>query len=192
MTNYYEVLGVNKDATDEDIKKAFRDKAKLYHPDTNTDEAQKKELEEKFKEVNEAYSVLSDPQERAYYDNPQPNIPHFNPFGGGAFHFNIQDFFSQMNGGPQQFHFSSTRHINQEINVSLLDALLENTIEIDTAVGKKLRFTIPPNLKSGSSFGLKFSDDKNPNNFTIINLKINVVMPSLNEEQKAKMKEILS
>ncbi len=196
MTNYYEVLGVDKNATEDDIKKAFREKAKLYHPDTTTDEAQKKELEEKFKELNTAYGVLLDPQEKAYYDNPRPNSnvnPGFNPFAHAGFGFNLNDLFSQMRGGgPQQFHFSSTRQINQEINVSLLDALLRNEVEIDTPVGKKIKFKLPPDLNNGSTVGIRINDEKNPNNTTIISLKINVLIPNLNDEKLAKMKEILS
>ena len=64
--DYYEVLGVSKDATEKDIKKAQRKLAFKYHPDKNPDN--KKEAEEKFKEVNEAYSVLSDPDKRRQYD----------------------------------------------------------------------------------------------------------------------------
>ena len=64
--DYYEVLGIPKDATEKDIKKAYRKLAFKYHPDKNPDN--KKEAEEKFKEVNEAYSVLSDPDKRRQYD----------------------------------------------------------------------------------------------------------------------------
>lgn len=64
--DYYEVLGVNKNATDEELKKAYRKLAKKYHPDANPDN--KKEAEAKFKEVNEAYETLSDKQKRDMYD----------------------------------------------------------------------------------------------------------------------------
>ena len=64
--DYYEVLGVAKNATDEEIKKAYRKLAKKYHPDANPDN--KQEAEAKFKEVNEAYEVLSDSQKRQMYD----------------------------------------------------------------------------------------------------------------------------
>ena len=64
--DYYEVLGVSKDATEKDIKKAYRKLAFKYHPDKNPDN--KKEAKEKFKELNEAYSVLSDPDKRRQYD----------------------------------------------------------------------------------------------------------------------------
>ena len=64
--DYYEVLGVDKNASEADIKKAFKKMARKYHPDLNPDK--KQEAEAKFKEVNEAYEVLSDAQKKAQYD----------------------------------------------------------------------------------------------------------------------------
>lgn len=78
--DYYEVLGVNKNATEDELKKAYRKLAKKYHPDANLDN--KEEAEKKFKEVNEAYETLSDPQKRKMYDQFGPDGPQ--GFGGGA------------------------------------------------------------------------------------------------------------
>jgi len=100
-TDYYELLGINKDASEGDIKSAFRKAAKQYHPDLHPGDA---EAEKRFKEINEAYEVLSDPQKRAQYD--QFGHAAFDPsqggsgFGGGGFGFGgFEDIFSAFTGG---------------------------------------------------------------------------------------------
>lgn len=104
--DYYEVLGVSKNASDDEIKKAYRKLAVKYHPDKNPGN---KEAEEKFKEINEAHDVLSDKQKRARYDqfghagvnggagNPFGNGG--NPFQNGNFNFNGQTFNFDFGGG---------------------------------------------------------------------------------------------
>ena len=95
--NPYEVLGVARDATDADIKKAYHKLVMKYHPDRNPDN---KDAEEKFKEVNNAFDILKDPQKRAAYDRfgdaafaggnaSGAGFGGGNPFGDGAFHFNM-------------------------------------------------------------------------------------------------------
>ena len=81
--DYYEILGVSKDASDADIKKAFRKLAIKYHPDKNRDDP--KAAEEKFKEINEAYSVLSDKNKRAQYDQFGPDAFQNGGAGAGGF-----------------------------------------------------------------------------------------------------------
>ena len=79
--DYYEVLGVPKDATEEDIKKAYRKKAKESHPDLHPNDHK---AEERFKEINEANEVLSDAQKRAQYDRFGHDGPQMQGFGGGG------------------------------------------------------------------------------------------------------------
>ncbi len=111
--DYYEVLGVQKNATDEELKKAYRQLAKKYHPDANPNN--KEEAEKKFKEVNEAYEVLSDKQKRSMYDQFGHSGPNgyssdfsgfsgfdgFSGFGGGngGFDVDLGDIFSSFFGG---------------------------------------------------------------------------------------------
>jgi molecular chaperone DnaJ len=86
--DYYEILGVKKDASTEEIKKAYKRLARKHHPDVNKDN--QKEAEKKFKEISEAYEVLADPQKRANYDRFGKEGVHFE---GG--HFTWQDFTHQ-------------------------------------------------------------------------------------------------
>ncbi len=99
--DYYEVLGVQKGASDEEIKKAYRRLAKKYHPDLNPDN---KEAEAKFKEASEAYEILSDPQKRARYDQYGHAGTDPNGFGGaggfGGFDdIDLSDIFGSFFGG---------------------------------------------------------------------------------------------
>ncbi len=101
--DYYEVLGVPRDASEDDIRKAFRKLARKYHPDVAED---KEEGEEKFKEINKAWEVLSDPEKRKKYDALGENWQHmgdFTPPPGGGF-----AGFDPGAGGYQEFHFEGT------------------------------------------------------------------------------------
>lgn len=113
--DYYEVLGVQKGASDDEIKKAYRKEAKKYHPDLHPGD---KEAEAKFKEINEAYEVLSDSDKKARYDQfghagVDPNFGAGgagggNPFGGGFGDFG--DIFSDIFGGGFGFGGNTRRN----------------------------------------------------------------------------------
>jgi len=102
--DYYEILGVSKDAKLEDISAAYRRLARQHHPDTNPDDPQ---AAERFKELAAAYEVLSDPQKRSHYDNfgsanaPQGFNVHVNPFD--MFSELFGDFFGHRRGASQSF-----------------------------------------------------------------------------------------
>ena len=105
--DYYEVLGVDKNASDDELKRAYRKLAKKYHPDANPDN--KKEAEAKFKEISEAYEVLSDKQKRQMYDQ----FGHEGPqgFGGqnGGGYYSYGSGFDGFGGfsGFEDFGFGS-------------------------------------------------------------------------------------
>lgn len=132
--NYYEILGVQKTATADELKAAYRSLAKKYHPDVyaNKSDAEKKEAEEKFKEINHAYEVLSDDQKRAAYDTyGDENGPQggFGGFGGGAsggaggFGFDMDDIFSTIfsgfGGGSSRAQSANMAQRGQDILVGV-------------------------------------------------------------------------
>jgi len=170
MKDYYSLLGVARIATDEDIKKAFRKKAMEYHPDRNKDNPK---AEEKFKEVNEAYAVLSDKKKRSQY----------NQFGNEGFHkrFSREDIFRDFDFGEMFSGFGSQsgfsggggmpdletfmsghgfggprsrkgRDIRQEFYISFEEAALGTTRTVIIELqGKKIKtnFKVPEGSKNG-------------------------------------------
>lgn len=113
--DYYEILGVNKNATEDEIKKAYRQKAKQYHPDLHPGDST---AEAKFKEVNEAYEVLSDSDKKARYDQfGHAGVdPNFNPNAGGnpfgGFDVDLGDIFGSFFGGGSPFGGGQRRNPN--------------------------------------------------------------------------------
>ncbi|XP_007130904.1 dnaJ homolog subfamily B member 8 [Physeter macrocephalus] len=108
MANYYKVLGVQASASPEDIKKAYRKLALCWHPDKNPDN--KEEAEKKFKQVSEAYEVLSDSKKRLVYDRAgcdwwQAGTAYSSPFDSGYTFRNPKDIFREFFGGLDPFSF---------------------------------------------------------------------------------------
>ncbi|MGB9673281.1 MAG: DnaJ C-terminal domain-containing protein [Anaerolineales bacterium] len=94
--DYYQILGVNKDASEADIKKAYRKLARKYHPDVNPGD---KSAEEKFKEINEAYEVLSDPEKRQKYDRFGAQWRQYERSGGRPEDFDWSQWSARPGGG---------------------------------------------------------------------------------------------
>jgi len=107
--DYYETLGVDRNATGEDLKKAYRKLARQHHPDTHSGEHEKKSAEERFKELNEAYAVLSDQEKRQRYDafGHTEGAQGFSGGGqngfGDVFNDIFEDFFGGRQGGQRVF-----------------------------------------------------------------------------------------
>ena len=171
--DYYEVLGVNKNATDEELKKAYRKLAKKYHPDANPDN--KKEAEAKFKEVNEAYETLSDSQKRKMYDQFGPDGPQGfggagGPFGGqgGYYSYSTSDFgdfgdlgdiFSSFFGGGFGGRTSSRRQngpkkgadLNVHMDITFEQAFLGVEKEINITRNEECTICHGSGAKPGTS-----------------------------------------
>lgn len=131
--DYYEVLGVSKDASKEEIKKAYRKLSKQYHPDINKEA----DASEKFQEVKEAYEVLSDEQKRAQYDQFGHQDPN-QGFGGGGFGgaegFGFDDIFSTFFGGTRRRDPNAPRKgddLQYSMTIDFLDAVFGEETEIE-------------------------------------------------------------
>lgn len=145
--DFYEILGLTKGATDDDIKKAYRKLAMKYHPDRNLDDSS---AEEKFKEVKEAYEILSDAQKRAAYDqyghagvDPQAGGGGGGGFGGfsGASFADLGDIFGDIFGGGRGSNGGS-RSSNNVYRGADLRYTLEISLE-EAAKGTETKIRIP-------------------------------------------------
>lgn len=141
MKDYYEILGVSKDASKEEIKKAYKKLAKKYHPDLNKEQ----DAEKKFKEINEAASVLGDEQKRSQYDNMghdafrQSGGSGFNSQGFGGFSgfqgFDVEDIFDAFFGGGgtgrrAQRRKASDLRVDIELTLEEVFSGVEKTLDV--------------------------------------------------------------
>lgn len=173
--DYYKILGIDKSASSGDIKKAYRKLARKYHPDLNPSD---KEAERKFKEINEANEVLSNPANRKKYDEHGKDWQHadefqkakqqqrqyqrggqqspFGDFGGGDY----SDFFESMFGGRSSRGRTGGgvkfrgQDLNATLNLNLKD-VYETHKRTLTINGKNIRLTIPAGVKNGQVIKIK-------------------------------------
>lgn len=181
--DYYKILGINKDASQDDIKKAYKKLARKYHPDLNPNDP---DAHRKFQEINEANEVLSDPEKRKKYDQYGDNWKHADEFeaqrkqygqqgggfgGGGGFsngggtywsssgeEGDFSDFFESMfgsrwGGGRSDYGFRG-QDFTAELHLSLIDAAKTHK-QVITVNGKNLRITVPAGVANGQTIKLK-------------------------------------
>ena len=183
--NPYDVLGVKKDATQEEIKKAYRKLAMKHHPDKNKGD---KAHEGKFKEISAAYETLSDPKKRQQFDTfgaagDFSGFSGFEGFSGGGFS-GFEDLVRGFSGNAsrqsgrgrsQTFDFSDlfggfqagsdvpgarpaakeSLDVTVTRSVPFLDFLLGTEVSVETLAGKKLSLKVPANTKPGTKFRIK-------------------------------------
>lgn len=179
--DYYKILGVNKTADEKELKSAYRKLARQYHPDKNPGD---KVAEEKFKEINEAYEVLSNPENRSLYDRLGQNYHRYQQSGGQPGGFDFSQFFSQGRGGAQQVNIEdlfggsggfsdfftsifggrggyqqaqpmSGHDINQKVIISLEEAFHGTSRTLVREDGERYTAKIPRGAKTGTKIRLR-------------------------------------
>lgn len=174
--DYYKILGLDKSATEEDIKKAYRKLARKHHPDLNPGNA---EAQKKFQQINEANEVLSDPENRKKYDQYGENWKHADQFeqarsqggyggqgfgggfegfesGGSGFSDFFENLFGRSRGGGTRS--GNARYRGEDVNASLqlnLSEVYTTQKQVVNINGKSLRITIPAGVEDGQVIKLK-------------------------------------
>jgi DnaJ-class molecular chaperone len=170
MSDHYSTLGVDRNSSPDDIKRAYRKMAAQHHPDRGGDTA-------KFQEIQSAYDTLSDPGKRQQYDNPQPQ-----GFPGGGFHFHqgggfppgFEDIFSAFGQGHPfgdmfgQRQPQRNRTINIQTSITLEDAFhgkdLIANLQLPSGKNQTLEIKIPAGIDDGMTLRLnQMGDDSVPN-----------------------------
>ncbi|GAB3009640.1 J domain-containing protein [Niabella terrae] len=182
--DYYKVLGLEKGASEDEIKKAYRKLARKHHPDLNPND---QEAVKKFQQINEAHEVLSDPEKRKKYDQygadwkhaeqfeearrqQQQNAGSGSYYGGGGFggdfaeHFtyseggDFSDFFSQMFGGAGGRSQGTVKYKGQDYRAEVdvqLTAAAKTHQQTFTVNGKNIRITVPAGINNGQEIKIK-------------------------------------
>jgi curved DNA-binding protein len=191
--DYYKILGVDRKASDDEIRKAYRKLAKKYHPDYNPNDNQ---AEDRFKEINEAYEVLSDSKRRSYYDrvgsdysswqqrgNPghvnwgqygapggtRVNMDDLNDmFGGGGFSDFFQTIFGM--GGGRSSARSQPQGYQQDLDITFEEAH-KGTTRLINSNGKQKKVRIPAGVRTGSKVRVAGAGPNGLDLYLIVNVK---------------------
>ena len=174
FVDYYQVLGIGKNATEKEVKNAYRKQARKFHPDVNPND---KDAQKKFQEINEANEVLSDPAKRKKYDQYGKDWKHADQYeaagqrrpgagrppgsqqtySGNFGESDFSDFFSSMFGGSgrqsKQSNFKG-QNFNAKLRLSLRDVYTTQKQTI-TVNGKNIRLTIPAGIENGQTIKIK-------------------------------------
>jgi DnaJ-class molecular chaperone len=193
--DYYQLLGVERGASDAEIKRAFRKVARELHPDVN---AHDPEAEEKFKAAAEAYEVLSDPERRQVYDRyGQDGLRQGGfPPGGGAGFSSIEDLLGAVFGGAFGFEVRRGPMRGQDlmhaVEISAVQAMLGTSIKIPSHDGER-EIELPSGIQHGTQFalrghGLPGANGGPPGDLRIV---IHVIIPSELSDQQRELAEKL-
>jgi DnaJ-class molecular chaperone len=140
--DYYSILGVDRSADQNQIKKAYRELVKKHHPDQGGDA-------EQFKQINEAYETLKDPDRRSHYDNPQTQYNFNSNFGGHPF----EDLFESI--FRQQRRQMRNRDIRIRVDIDLKDCLHGKSLVVSYMLGNSeqtnVTIEVPPGIKTGDT-----------------------------------------
>lgn len=165
FVDYYQILGISKDASDKEIKNAYRKQARKYHPDVNPND---QNAQKKFQEVNEANEVLSDPLKRKKYDQFGKDWKHANQYEsagtkssgrqqgytGNFGDSDFSDFFSSMFGGSARQSQFKGQDLTAELRLNLRDVYSTQKRTI-TVNGKNIRLTIPAGVENRQIIKIK-------------------------------------
>lgn len=187
MSDYYEVLGVERDASETEVKRAFRKLARELHPDVNAHDPQ---AEEKFKQAAEAYEVLSDPERRQVYDRYGSEGLRSGGFPPGGGFASVEDIFQAVFGGAFGFEMRRGPMRGQDlvhaVEISAVQAMLGASVKIPSHEGER-EIELPPGVQHGAQFalrghGLPGANGGPPGDLRIV---VHVIVPSdLSEEQR--------
>src|SRR2546429_678709 len=215
--DYYKTLGVPKNASTVDIKKAYRKLARQYHPDVN----KKPEAEKRFKEINEAHEVLSDPEKRKRYDTVAEHVVQYAPAAGGTpRRLTVKippgvrdgqrirlagqgapganggppgDAYLRVRVKPHPFFTRDGDDLRVELPVALHEAMLGGEVTVPTLKGR-VSLRIPPETQNGRTIRLAGQGmPRTGGGHGDLYATVKVVMPSkLNEKERELAREIAS